>query len=311
MTHNVTAVFVFDGINIPPEKDEIKAKRRDAKIATKAKIDALYQQLHANLLEQPANIVDELRKELRNYNVISNEDFELFKIVLKGIGVPCLQASGEAEQLCSSLCIDGRVAAVFSADTDNLVHGCPLIINGFSDTYSYDEFGNRVTQLNCVRIDTVLQGLNMTHSIFVDLCIMAGCDYNVNMKGYAAIKSYDLLQKYGSIDNLPRDYDTTCLKYQSCREIFAYKSSETLIVNVGDEGSTGNSLDINKQAITMSRDYLEMAGISGQINKIVTVYQHIVSANDGHVEELNLAPVLRYVPPLPKVKFLTLNIITI
>src|SRR5436853_30996 len=223
MTHNVTAVFVFDGINIPPEKDEIKAKRRDAKIATKAKIDALYQQLHANLLEQPANIVDELRKELRNYNVISNEDFELFKIVLKGIGVPCLQASGEAEQLCSSLCIDGRVAAVFSADTDNL----------------------------------------------------------------------------------PRDYDTTCLKYQRCREIFAYKSSETLIVNVGDEGSTGNSLDINKQAITMSRDYLEMAGISGQINKIVTVYQHIVSANDGHVEELNLAPVLRYVPPLPKVKFLT------
>ena len=335
LSYNITPVFVFDGRH-PPEKDDTKSKRRDARVATRAKIDALYQQLHGDILERPANIVEELRKELRNYNFISHEDFELFKMVMKGIGIPCLQATGDGEQLCSSLCVEGKVAAVFSVDTDNLVYGCPLVITGYSETCSYDEYGNRVAHLDCVRLDRILEGLKISHSMFVDLCIMSGCDFNTNMPGYAAIKSFTLLQKHGSIDDLPRNLNTECLKHTRCREIFSYSPSEQLTIIPDDLDPLNNPidpdtdidtdydfipnpgikvdtieaagpLDINKRAIATARDYLEMAGISGQIDRIIASYRQVSPPTDGYIESLNLGPAPRYSPPPPRV---VLNIVS-
>lgn len=326
LSHNVTPVIVFDGRH-PVEKSETKSKRRDARVATKAKIDALYQQLHGDILERPGNIVEELRKELRNYNSIAPEDFELFKMIMKGIGMPCFQATGDGEQLCSAFCIEGKVAAVWSVDTDNLVYGCPLVITGFSDACSYDEYGNRIQHLDCVRLDRVLDGLKISHSVFVDLSIMSGCDFNTNMPGYAAIKSYGLLQKCGSIDDLPRNLNTECLKYIRCREIFQYRPSAEITIKDAEEDAidpnqliglqegtntntitnTINPLDVNTRAIMTARDYLEMAGVSGQIERIIASYHMITPASDGYIDRLQLAPAPRYTPPPQRV---TLSIIS-
>jgi hypothetical protein len=247
-------------------------------------------------------------------------------MVIKGIGIPCLRAVGDGEQLCSMLCVDGKVAAVFSSDTDNFVYGCPLIITGFAENYTYDEHGNRIAHLDCVRHDRVVSGLNIPHSMFVDLCIMCKCDFNTNMPGIAAIKSYSLLQKHGSIDDLPRNINTECLKHVRCREIFRYVPSETLInkERTGDNENGEESpkidfeglkllpqqnvgpLDINKQAIATARDYLEMAGVSGQIERVIASYHHITPAIDGYIDELRLAPAPKYIPPAGRV-VLTLN----
>jgi len=323
ISYNVTPVFIFDGDH-PPEKADTKAKRRDARIAAKAKIDALYGQLKGDILARPANIIEELRKELRNYNFISGEDFELFQMVIKGIGIPCLKAIGDGERLCSTLCVEEQVAAVFSVDTDNLVYGCPLVIIGFADTCSYDNNGQRVPHLNCVRLDKALEGLKINHSLFVDLCIMSGCDYNKNIPGYASINSYNLLQKYGSIDDLPRNFNIDCLKHIRCRELFSYVPSDLLIMSSDTPNDTDvivenaydglqlrqlenvGPLDINKHAITTARDYLEMAGISGQIDRIITSYSHITPASNGYIESLELSPAPKYTPPLRR---LVLNIV--
>ncbi|CAH6421709.1 FLAP endonuclease [uncultured virus] len=325
LSYNITPVFVFDGRH-PPEKDKTKAERRDKRIASRAKIDALYAQLRGNILEKPANIVEELRKELRNYNYILPEDFELFKTVMRGIGIPCLQANADGEQLCSMLCIEGKVAAVFSVDTDNLVYGCPLVINRFSETYTYDEYGGRVAHVDCVRLDRVIGGLGISHSMFVDLCIMSGCDFNTNMPGYAAIKSYGLLKKFGTIDDLPRNLDTTCLNHNRCRELFKYQSSDEIVIKddlpVDDveqdqnlepnplEGLNVNNqpinpLDINKTVIATAREYLDMAGVSGQIDRIIAAYHQVIPPQDGTVDRLELAPIARYVP----LKRVMLNIV--
>ena len=321
LSENITMIFVFDGEH-PPEKAETKAERRDKRIAARAKIDALYEQLNGDILSRPSNIVEELRKELRNYNYISSEDYELFKMIIKGIGIPCLQATADAEALCTSLCIEGKVAAVFSKDTDTLAGGCPLLITGFSETCTYDEYGHRVSHVDCVRLDRIHEGLALSHTMFVDLCIMCGCDFNTNMPGYAAIKSYGLIQKHESIENLPRQYNTTCLKYRRCRELFSYQNSVQLTIRrdpieSGEELIENNygvhnqqeaeSLDINKHAITTARDYLEMVGVSGQIEKIINCYQQVTPATDGHVQELNLADAPRYVPPPIRI---ALNIIS-
>jgi 5'-3' exonuclease len=310
---NIVPVFVFDGIHIP-EKDDTKSKRKDLRSIARAKIDALYIQLRNITSERPYDLIDELRKELRNYNYISAEDFDLFKTVIKGIGIPCLQAVADGEQLCSMLCVDGKVAAVFSIDTDNMVYGCPLLVTGFSESYTYDGYGNRIQNLDCVRHDRILSGLNVSHSFFVDLCIMSGCDFNTNIPGYAAIKSFALLQKHKSIDDLPRNLNTECLKHIRCREIFRYVPHEDLIAKELPRAISQESLkidfdllppenvgplDINKQAIVTARDYLEMVGISGQIERIILSYANVTQAQDGYVVELKLAPASKYVQPDP------------
>ena len=71
LAYNITPVFVFDGKH-PPEKDETKAKRRDKRVALRAEIDVLYEQIRKDVLERPANITDQLRKKLINYNYILN-----------------------------------------------------------------------------------------------------------------------------------------------------------------------------------------------------------------------------------------------
>ena len=322
LAYNITPVFVFDGKH-PPEKDETKAKRRDKRVALRAEIDALYEQIRKDVLERPANITDQLRKKLINYNYISSEDYELFKMIIKGIGIPCIQAVGDCERLCSVLCAEKKVAGVFSVDTDNLVYGCPLIITNFSDKCSYDEYGCKIGHIECVRLDKILMGLGISHSMFVDLCIMSGCDYNKNMPGYAAINSYKLLQKYGSIDNLPRNFNIECLKHIRCRELFKYESSDKLSVKddsldsnitttdfdnlIQIESKNQNPLDINKHAIATARYYLEMVGVSGQIDRILSSYNKITAGNDGLIEELELVPINPYIPPTPRI---SLNIIS-
>lgn len=318
LTYNVTPVFNFDG-QAPFEKAETKAKRRDAKVAARAKIDALYQQLAGNVLERPDKLIEELRKELRNYNFIAGEDFELFKMVMKRIGVPSLQAVGDGEHLCASLCMEGKVAAVFSTDTDNLVYGCPLLITSFSDYVTYDEHGYRVPHLECVRLDRLLTGLGLSHAAFVDLCIMSGCDFNTNMPGYAAIKSYKLIQQYGSIDSLPRKFNIECLNHIRCREIFQFRPSDELTIRPPAEPESNdefvpkttdpivNPLEINKRAIATARDCLELVGVSGQMERIITAYHSVTPAADGHIEQLGLTLVPHYVAPVVTPK-ITLNI---
>ena len=326
LSHDITPVFCFDG-KAPVEKDGTKAERQASRTAAKEKIDSFYEQLKGDVLAQPVDIMKQLRTSLLNYNFIPYEDFELFKMIIKGIGVPTLQARGDGEHLCSALCVDGKVAAVFSTDTDNLVYGCPLLITGFSTQSSYDENGFKVQHLDCVRLDRMLTGLKLKHEQFVDFCIMCGCDFNTNMPQCAVGRSYPLIQQYGSIDNLPPKYDTKCLNHHRCREIFKYVPNEELIVHapvIPDEPTEEiydfpvlpeeavNPLNINKRAIATARDYLEMVGVSGQIERIILAYNNAVVGKDGHVQSLNLVLAPHYVPPpvlpVPHQK-VTLNIL--
>lgn len=316
--NDVTPVFVFDGKS-HPEKSNTKTERHDKRIAARAKIDALYAQLRGDILQQSPTIIDLLRKELTNFNDIPHEEYELFKNVIKAIGVPCIQAQHDAEQLCASLCIEGKVAAVFSKDTDNLVLGCPLMITEFSKTSSsYDEFGHRVGHVECVRLDCVLSGLQLTQNEFVDMCIMCGCDFNENMPQVAVMTSYDLIKQWHCIEKLPSRYDTRCLKYERCREIFGYKTSTELSVQVqleedNEKSSSSetlqtlhtrrdvNTLNVDRNAITKARDYLELAGVSGKIQNLIHYYSILQEPADGLVESLQLTAIGPYVPPVKPV----------
>lgn len=299
--YNITPIFVFDGEH-PVDKHNKKNERREKRKLSKDKIDALYHKIKtaSSFLELSPNIIEELRKELKNYTKVTKDDVDIFKKFVQALGAPCIQAPGEAEEECSMLCIDKKVAAVFSVDTDNLVYGCPLLITGFSYNYIYDEYGMQIPQVKCIRIDKILDALSLTHSQFVDLCIMAGCDYNKNMPKCAAGRSYDLIKEYVNIENLPKRYDITCLNHRRCRELFSYKS---FIVADAD-------LVVDLSAIENYRDFLIEYDLAKHIHKIQSCYKCLTAPSDGWVDDLKLKELPKYKPPaILKCKNVTLRII--
>ena len=126
---------------------------------------------------------------------ITEEHIKTLKELVTYLGFPWVHAEGEAEELASQLCIEGKVCAVVSEDSDVLAHGCPILIRHIR---SEDE------ECEVIILREVLDGLNMTYESFVDFCIMCGNDYNDRITGVGVVGCYKLITAYNNIDKLEK-----------------------------------------------------------------------------------------------------------
>lgn len=292
LSYNIIPVFIFDGVH-PIQKRAKQKKSREQREKLKLSIDELYNKATTPDFDDHYKVNFDLKKKLCNYTVISKDEHAMFKKLVKELGLPYFIAKGDGEQLCSSLCYEGKVAASYSRDIDNLVYRCPLtIINMYSN--------NSESMFECIRLDTALEGLEMSHATFVDFSIMSGCDFNTNMKGYASGRSFNLMKQCLSIDNLPSNLNTKCLDHLNCRELLSYKTSEKLTLP-----NNNSQLFINKEAPV--RDVLKSFGIEDWTDNLLSAYFSSIAGEDGLLDELNLKLVPHYVIYPPRVK---LNILT-
>lgn len=254
--HGITPVFVFDG-RPPDEKRITLNKRREDKQKITNKLNA-YQNViqQTDILLQTPEMMNELRKLLKQTNHPQTHEFDLLKMILQTIGIPVLQAIGEADQLCSMLCVEGQVDGVFSIDTDNLTYGSPLLLTGFKHEH-----------FTAVRLNKILEESRLPFSSFVDLCIMCGCDYNTNIRGISYNTAYKLIQTHHSIDQLPQHYDVTCFNYISCRRLFSQQPSTTLC-------SGPLTLNMVTTLPDNARDILEPYGLDSWLQELSTYYHN-------------------------------------
>lgn len=268
LTSGVTPVFVFDG-EYPEEKKETKEKRSKDKQAVRSRIEELRRELaELDILDRSQAKITEFKKLLSQDTYITREEITLLQTTLTKLGIPWLQAKGEGEKLCSMLAIEGRVSAVFSTDTDNLTYGCPCLITSFERP---TQEGPMVT---IIETDEVLDFIDMSYNSFIDLCIMAGCDYNENIRNLGVGKAYKLLKQHGTIEKvLPHiKGDPSCLKYEVCRRLFTYVPSNELIAN-----PETSSLDV-KQPVRWSE---ATEGLSGpSLGKLYRAYDHVSPVRD-------------------------------
>lgn len=258
---NVKPLFVLDG-KPPEEKDDVITSRKNKKMQQLLKLEELYKQMKSNHV-----LIKEFKEKFKNYNYISPENQSTFEIALKEMGMPMLRSTTEAEKLCSMLCRDKKVDAVYSKDTDNLAYGCPLLLTGFSTTY----FGNgseKQPMLEAVRLDKILEGLNLSYPEFVDFCIMCGCDYNTHMPGVASLNAYKLLSRYRSIDNLPDTKNIHLLNHIKCREAFKYVRHEELI----EDNFVNLSFEICSSALKSSKKYFDNIELGYQYPSLINAY---------------------------------------
>lgn len=286
VNYSITPVFVFDGV-APMEKGDTRKKRRENQQKTKDRmVDARDKIRNSDPLLVTAAMIDDLRKRMVNTRSIADESIEYMKVLLKKLGIPYLQAKNEGEQLCSMLAREGIVSAVYSTDTDNLAYGAPLLITRFSGLKPTST--GYVLKCKCVWYDNILKQLDYTHDKFVDLCILAGCDYNMNMPKIAILTAYKLLNEYQTIDAFPTSkyIHLHVLKHHRCREMFTPIPSESLC----EEGF----MEYQGDKLDLLQPHLEQLEIFDRQHYLVTLFYKLERPST----ELTLPPP----PDIPIIK---------
>ena len=127
----------------------------------------------------------------------------------------------EAETLCSDLCIQKKIDAVLSEDSDVFAYGNPITIlniNIFDDTCTY------------INYDELLNTVDMLDGSFLDFCILCGSDYNSNIPKIGIEKSFNFIKKYKTLENIKDNIniDIFFLKFKEVRSIFRNYTKSTI-----------------------------------------------------------------------------------
>jgi flap endonuclease-1 len=296
--YGITPIFVFDG-TAPPEKFQTQKSRVGSKDKILADIKSIDQQFADSdelMLSQSEynKMLKDKRKKMKQVVKIGKNRYQYLRDSLLDLGVPCLTATGEGEQLCAMLARDGLVSAVLSTDTDLLALGCHLVLRKAGMYRKVEGYDEKVPCYEYISLPRVLQGvgsytrtdeegnelkvtdkgLDLTFEQFQDMCIMAGCDFNTNVYRVGVMNCYKLIKKFGSFQQVDwKDKDTNCLNFQRCLELFDYYPYQELI-----NKNMGDSLLFDRERFQETgRARLKQVGlehltaeISRDINKIVS-----------------------------------------
>lgn len=201
-------------------------------------------------------MVKKLRKQMFS---ISKEDFLLTKQLFDILQIPYCNSHAEAETLCADLCIQGKVDAVLTADSDVLAYGVPVFLTKFITTDG-----------TCFRLkhETILNELKLTPESFLDFCITCGTDYNQNMFRIGPNKAYKLLIEHKNIETITEKtkLDTSILNHIRIRELFLkYPKSEMKISFCGTPDFTALTDFLLKKNIKLDLCALKKAFLHNKI----------------------------------------------
>ena len=194
--------------------------------STLPKYEASTQKPDAKLKELTKKITSEMKKCVKITVDIVNQ----VKTVLTLFGIPYIHIHDiEADIVCADLVKYGIVDSCISEDTDMFLFGCTKIIHNF--------LANRNTStVTLFEMDTVLDGLGITYSMFVDMCILLGTEYTKHyMRNVKPAVILELIRKYETIDSIQKNIDKIKLDFPEHNIVmpdldnFDFKSARKLI----------------------------------------------------------------------------------
>lgn len=209
LMNGILPVFVFDGT--PPEAKKVTLVKRQA---TKEK---MYIRLGELRVKEPETdeenkaIQEEIEKLLSQLIVIKKSHIDESKELLEKSGIPYCTAPEDAEKYCAFLQKNGLVDYTVTDDTDASTFGCPVILK--------TSINKNITEINT---DVILERFEMTRDSFVDFCILSGCDYTDPIPQIGPLTAFNLIKKYGSIEEILRalNKETSNFNYIISRKIF-------------------------------------------------------------------------------------------
>lgn len=190
MSEGIKPVFVFDGK--PPDiKSGELVKRRERREKAQAALQEA---------KESGNVEEQEKQEKRLVRAGTKENDDC-KRLLTLMGIPIVEAPCEAEAQAAALCRSGEVWGVGTEDMDALTFACPVLIRKmtFANASKSD-----VQQMEYAK---AIEGLELTHDQFVDLCILLGCDYCDSIKKVGPKTALKFIREYGSIEKILENID--------------------------------------------------------------------------------------------------------
>jgi flap endonuclease-1 len=201
----IIPVYVFDGK--PPQlKQKILDTRRQIrkKAMTKLEDDAI-------------SDVDRI-KYFKRCVSITREQMDQCRELLELMGIPYVDAIEEADSQLSYLCKTNMVYAVLTEDMDILTFGSPRVIRNLSTS--------KKIPLE-IELSKVLTTLKLTHEQFIELCILFGCDYCMNVSDIKTSVVYETYMKHKNIEKTLQELKTLnynvpdVIDYNDAKEYFS------------------------------------------------------------------------------------------
>ena len=159
----------------------------------KAEADLKHAKEEGNLEE-----IEKHEKRLVRAGKKENEDCMR---LLELMGVPVVRAPCEAEAQAAVLAREGLVYAVGTEDMDALTFQTPILLRKmtFANASKFD--------VQTMNYEKAIQGLELTHAEFVDLCILLGCDYCDSIRGVGPKTALKLIREHGTIEKILENLD--------------------------------------------------------------------------------------------------------
>lgn len=202
LKNNITPIYVFDGEPPSVKNDEIQ-KRVDERNNTEEKVrklEILRKQIvipernneRIAALDKYREITEQIHKLSTRCLYVTEEHIKLSKCLFKFNGIPYLQAPNEADYMCGYLSKKGLVEGCLSEDMDFLAYGVKKLLR------NYNIFNGRLNEYN---LDIILDDMEMTHSEFIDLCILCGTDYHT-IRGMGPVSAHKFIKNHGKLENI-------------------------------------------------------------------------------------------------------------
>ncbi|KAK3145592.1 hypothetical protein QOZ80_3BG0254860 [Eleusine coracana subsp. coracana] len=204
----IKPVFVFDG-----EPPELKRKELAKRSLTR---DVAAKDLDRALENGDEDSIEKFSKRTVKVTKKHNDDC---KRLLRLMGVPVVEAPGEAEAQCAALCENHMAYAVASEDMDSLTFGARRFLHHLTD------LGFKKSPVTEFEVSKVLEELGLTMDQFIDLCILSGCDYCENIRGMGGQRALKLIRQHGCIEEVLQNLKQT--RY-SVPEDWPYQEVRTL-----------------------------------------------------------------------------------
>ncbi|XP_040848793.1 LOW QUALITY PROTEIN: flap endonuclease GEN homolog 1 [Ochotona curzoniae] len=135
------------------------------------------------------------KTERSHFKLVLQECLDL----LKCLGVPWVQAAGEAEAMCAHLNAEGQVDGCFTNDGDAFLYGAQTVYRNFT-------MNAKDPHVDCYTMTSIRNNLGLDRDTLIGLAILLGCDYlpegvpgvgkEKALKLIQSLKGQNLLQRF-------------------------------------------------------------------------------------------------------------------
>jgi len=193
--YDIKLIFVFDG---EPPRLKLEELKRRSMIRSKAKKE----------WEEAVAVGDEGRafSKAVTSTRLTQAMIEDSKKVLRCLGIPYVEAPGEAEAQAAHMARMGRVWAANSRDYDSLLFGAPRLaryVTISGSEYLPSKGISRKLVPEVIYLDKLLDSLGINEEQLLDLAILIGTDYNMGIKGVGPKTALKLIREHGRLEDLP------------------------------------------------------------------------------------------------------------